>query len=964
MSGFRLASGGVRIDRARPIGFTWEGRRLTGFAGDTLASALLANGVSVVGRSFKYHRPRGVLAAGLEEPNAIVQVGAGARSTPNLKATTVELLDGLEARAVNAWPSAARDAMAWTGLFKRFLPAGFYYKSFMWPNWHLFEPSIRRAAGLGRAPDGPDPDRYEHAYEHVDTLVIGGGVAGLAAARAAARKGGHALLIEADGSWGGGLAGTDALVEGISADDWIAHAVAELRSIANVTMRTRALAVGYYDHDLVAVAERLSDHLPPGERHGPRERLLKVRARRVILATGAFERPLLFGDNDRPGVMLASAAQAYLARFGVAPGRGVVVATDNDSAYPTARSLAVIGVAVTLVDSRPGAPAMEGVRVLAGATPVRALGSPVRALVVARGGATEKLACDAVLVSGGWSPVVHLHSQAGGQLRFDDGSQAFVPDGAAQNATSVGAAAGVFAPDAAVASATAVGHGDVAPAFNPSVARALAGAAPPGEAHRTWVDYQSDVTAADVALAHRESFRSVEHVKRYTTLGMATDQGKTSNVVGIGLLAGLEGTAPGAVGTTKFRPPYDPTTIGLFAGQAVGRDLMPLGEMPAHAAHVAAGARIEQYGGWARPAFYPREGEGEAAAAAREALNVRRGVGLFDASPLGKIEVVGPDAGTFLDRMIVGRVSTLAVGRCRYTAMLNENGIVYDDGVTARLGPDHFLFGTTSGHARAVAERFEEWLQCEWPDLNLLVRDVSQCWAVMNVAGPRARDTLTELSPGVDLSREAFPFMTMRVGAIGDVPVRIARVSFSGELSYEVSVPSDYGAGLWEALLAAGAPHGIQPFGVEALMTLRVEKGFLHIGSDTDGATLPQDVGFAGPIASKPTDFVGRRSTMRPDALREDRRQLVGLEVADGGGALPVGGHVLGGGAREPLGTEGWVTSSVLSPVLSRPVALGLVVRGRARLGEAVRVWDMGAWRKARIAPLVSYDLEGARNHD
>lgn len=953
MSGFRLPTGGL-IDRNRTVRFRWGGQPYEGHPGDTLASALLANGVSIVGRSFKYHRPRGVMGAGLEEPNAIVQLGEGATTVPNRKATEVELFEGLSASAVNSWPSPELDLMAVNGLVKRFIPAAFYYKTFTWPHWRWFEPAIRRAAGLGRAPEEADPDRYDQRHAHVDLLVVGGGLAGLSAALEAGRAGRQVWLVEGDALFGGAIFGPEAAALRAEADQLLA----ELAALPNVTLKTRTLAVGYHDHNLLSLVERLTDHLPETARRGPRQRLWKLRAQEVLLATGAIERPLVFDGNDLPGVMLASAAGLYLERHAVAPGRRVVLATNNDRAWGAALALAGAGVPVeAILDARAevepellAEARAAGITVETGTTVLEALGRrAVTGLRTARldagGHATgdgRRIACDCLLTSGGWSPVVHLHSQAGGSLSWDEGLQAFVPGAQPQACRSVGAATGDLS-----LSIRALWH----------VARE--GDAPSPSA---WVDFQNDVTAGDVALAHREAFRSVEHLKRYTTLGMASDQGKTSNVNGLAIMGTLLGKAPADVGTTRFRPPYDPSTMGAYAGHRRGALLRPAARLPAHAAHAALGAVFEDYGQWRRPAFYPRGGEGEAAAVAREAAAVRAAAGLFDASPLGKIEVKGPDAATFLDRIYVGTMSTMKPGRCRYGLMLNEHGILFDDGVVARIAEDHFLVGTTSGHAAAVQAAFEEWLQCEWTDLAVACQNVTQGWAVMNVAGPHARTILQALETDIDLSADAFPHLSHREGRLEGVPCRIQRVSFSGELSFEVAVPTRFGQALHARLMEAGAPYGITPFGVEALMVLRTEKGFLHVGSDTDGMTLPQDIGFGGPVTTKKTDFVGRRSCLRPDGQRADRRQFVGLESLDGR-LLPVGGHVLKPDATAPARSEGWVTSSVRSPTLGRPHALAMIEAGRARMGEEVQVWDLGTRHRARIVDPCAFDPAGERMH-
>lgn len=975
MSVQRIA-GGTTLDRRKPLSFTWAGKTYGGFAGDTLASALLANGVSIIGRSFKYHRPRGLIAAGLEEPNGIVQLERGAATVPNVKATQIELYEGLIANPVNAKPSVDFDLMAVNSLFKRFIPAAFYYKTFTWPNWHWFEPSIRKAAGLGVAPKAADPDAYEHRHAHVDVLVIGSGAAGLAAAEAAAGMPGNEriALVEADAAFGGGLLASMQTIEGMSAMAWRDAALARLRAAPNMLLLNRTMAFGFYDHGLVALCERLTDHVPPSDRSGPRQRLWKVRCKKVILATGAFERPIAFANNDLPGVMLASAAQTYAARFGVLPGKRVAVCTNNDSAYEAALTLRDVGCEVAaIIDSRPNGGRLtqqardRSITLILGAAPDRAIGRRrVGALLVSdlEGASKRRVKCDCVLTSDGWNPAVHLHSQSGGALTYDEALKSFLPGTSVQQAESVGAAAGVFAIEAAIAGARSVVRGEPVPVpvFEP-VGPTRRFADGDIAAQTAWVDFQNDVTLGDVQLAARENFRSVEHLKRYTTLGMASDQGKTSNISGIHALSDLLRKPAPAIGTTRFRPPFDPVTIGAFAGRAVGDDLMPLALMPSHHAQVALGAKMEPYGAWWRPACLPRPGESEEQALEREVLAVRNGVGLFDASTLGKIEVKGPDAAEFLQRIYVNGVRNLKIGSCRYGLMLNEHGIVYDDGVFARIDEEHFLVGTTSGHASSIADMLQEWLQCEWPQLRVLVENVTTGWAVMNVAGRHARAVFAAVGTDIDLSPEAFPHMAYRSGHVGGVRARVQRVSFTGELSYEIAVPWGYGAALWDALLHAGRPFRITPFGVESLMVMRVEKGFLHVGSDTDGTTYPQDVGFAAAIAKKPDDFVGRRSTMRSEALREDRRQLVGLEVTDGGGPLAIGAHVLPADVRKPHRTQGWITSSVQSPTLRRPLAMALVERGVRRMGETVRVWDLDGWRSARITDQRFFDPAGKQIH-
>jgi len=955
---FRLSQGG-RIDRSQPLRFRFDGKEYVGYAGDTLASALLANGVRVTGRSFKYHRPRGLFGAGFEEPNTLVQLGSGALSEPNLKATEVELSEGLEARAVNCWPSARFDLMSVFRWLKPFMPSGFYYKTFIWPSWHWFESLIRAAAGLGQSPQQPDPDRYDKRNLSADLLVIGGGRHGLEAAITAAEAGREVVLLDDKRELGGALLYENEAINGQASRNHLAQLLDRANKLSKLRVLTRCTAFGYYDHNHLVAVEMLSGS-------GPRQRLWHIRASEVVLATGAIERPIVFPNNDRPGVMLASAARQYLNRFAVAPGRTLVIATNNDSAYAVALELQAAGVeVVALLDARanPSGPDIaaaseRGIRLEFGAAPSNTRGPSALSAVEwrrvdasgrAQPGTGSELACDGLLVSGGWNPTVHLFSQSGGSLRFDDSLQAFVPAKSVQKERSVGAAAGQF--DAAL---------NLQPLW--SVDLSLLNRAP----NYSWVDLASDVTEGDLRLAAREGFSSVEHLKRYTTTGMMTDQGKTSNVNAIGVMSGIVGRPAGSVGTTKFRPPFNPVSFGAVVGQRVGAYYQPLRRLPTDELLRAAGAVMEDYGGWARPAYLPAAGESEHDAISREVKAVRSGVGIIDYSPLGKILVHGPDAATLLHRMYVNNMKTLKPGHCRYGLMIGEDGIVFDDGVLTRWDESTFQVGTTSGHAERVADWLEEWLQCEWVDLDVIVEPVTTQWSVIMVAGPKARQLLQRLGLDIDLSADAFPHMSARSGHLGEIPVRIMRVSFTGELSYEVSVPWSYGASLWSELLQQGADLGVTPFGLESLMVMRTEKGYLHVGTDTEGATMPQDIGFADIIARKADDFVGRRSTMTPEGLRRDRRQLVGLAPIDGATVLPIGGHLVAAEFQKPpYPTLGFVTSSAWSPTLGRPVALGLVERGRERLGETLRVYSARTAEPvaARIVELAAYDPKGERLH-
>ena len=964
MAGHRLsAPAGAFIERARTLPFTFNGTALEAFAGDTLASALLAHGVRIVGRSFKLHRPRGVWSCGAEEPSALVDVGGGARRTPNVRATLLPVAAGLSAVSVNCWPSVNFDLGALTGAFAGVLPAGFYYKTFKWPNWRLFEPAIRRMAGLGTAPRERDADRYEEVATAADVLVVGAGIAGLAAAVAAARGGARTFLLSAGTHLGGGLAWqADAQV----------HALEASAVQLGVRILRRTVAFGVYDHNLVCACESVSEEggaaLPAGVL---RERLWRIRARAVIAATGAFERPVLFPDNDRPGVMLAGAALKYAGAYGVACGRRAVILANSDSAYLVARHLTRAGVKITaLLESRAGArgEAPPGVPVLAAATITRVAGARgVRGCTVATAGRRVQLECDCILSAGGYAPAVHLHSQAGGKLRWVPESAMFVPDGAAAGLTSVGACAGVFAREAALAHAEGVGralaHAEPPPAALTPVgagSSALHGVVR-GARGKQFVDLQNDVCATDVALAARENFRSVEHLKRYTTTGMGTDQGKTSNVNALILMGEYTQRGPAEVGTTRFRPPFIPVTLGAIAGRRTGALYRPLRRLPAHEWHAAHGALFETFGDWSRPAAYPLPGESVEAAARREALGVRQRAGLLDGSPLGKLEVYGPDAARFLDLMYVGTLSTLAIGQARYGLLLNENGTVVDDGVVARLGPEHFWVNTTTAAAERTAAAFEEWLQCEYTDFKVLVTPVTSRWANVTVAGPRAWAWLATVGFDAALAPGAMPHMSLRESTLEGVPLRVLRASFSGELGYEVNLPAMHAPWLLTRLWARAGELGATLYGIEALQILRVEKGYLHIGTDTDGTTLPQDVGFARALERKSAAFVGRRSLLRPAARDPQRLQLVGLASLDARTVLPVGGHIAP--APPPTLTHGHVTSSCLSPELGVPVALAMLRGGATRIGEVVSVYHRGQCFAAQVVKLPFVDPAGVRVH-
>ena len=975
MSGRRLpAPFGTWIDRTRALRFTFNGREVQGFAGDTVASALLAQGIQHVGRSFKLHRPRGIFSCGVEEPSALLDIGTGGWHTPNTRATDIAARTSLQARTGNAWPSLGFDVAALNDRLSAWLPAGFYYKTFMWPHWHLFEPTIRRMAGLGHAADAPDPDRYDEVSVQVEVLVVGGGAAGLQAAVAAARTGRQVMLLEGDARLGGWL-GTQAAQAGRL--QTLTDAVAALA----VDVHTRTTTVGLYDHGLVTAVQSLqsadqSEGAPGPVPNQVRQRLWKIRARQIVLATGAFERPMLFPDNDRPGVMLAAAVERYVSHYGVACGQRVLIAAACDSAYGVAQSLIDAGIEVVGIVDRRAAQDIRGslpngVAQFAGSAIVAVEGRRAVTGVRIAGATHRRFDVDLIASAGGFTPNVNLFSQAGGRLQWQADSAMFVPRSGPESVAAVGACAGLFNLDVALSHAEQVGmrppggampQAPDVPAFGPG--RVSADNRPeagwlPARPGKMFVDLQNDVSAADVELAARENYRSVEHLKRYTTTGMATDQGKTSNVNALVTLAAATGREPQDVGTTKFRPPYKPVTLGALAGGRSGARYRPLKALGARGFHVARGALFEEFGGWERPAAYPRPGESLTQAAEREASAVRSGVGLFDGSPLGKIEIYGPDAADFLDLMYVGTLSTLPVGSARYGVLLNEMGIVVDDGIVARLGPNHFWVNTTSGGVERAALGFEEWLQCEYIHHRVLIAPVSSQWGNVTVSGPKAWQLLQRCGFDAALAAAVMKHMTIRETVWQGQPMRVLRASFNGELGYEINVAPSRCQDLFERFWREGQNLGVCAYGIEALMIMRIEKGFIHVGGDTDGTTLPQDVGLARGVAKKAANFVGRRSLTLPAGQDTDRLQLVGLQPQDRRTRLPVGAHL--STRPPPTSAEGYVTSSCYSPALQRPIALGMVRGGTQRIGEALTAWHLGAAIAAEIVATPFFDPAGER---
>lgn len=972
---YRAQKGGT-IERGRPIDFAFDGQRLRGFAGDTLASALLANGIKIVGRSFKYHRPRGVVSAGSDEPNALVTVGRGAFCEPNARATMIEVHDGLVARSQNAWPSRQFDIGAINNLISPLIPAAFYYKTFMggpknaWTR--VYEPAIRRIAGLGKAPDEPDGDAYDKRNTHCDLLIVGGGAAGLAAALAASKHAARIILVDENPTFGGSLRASADLIEGTPATKWAGAAAAELSRTDHCLLLSRTTAFGRYDHGLVMALERLTDHNPKVS--GPRHRLWQIRARRIILATGAHEQPSLFGNNDLPGVMLAHSGKVYARHFGVLAGRRVLINTFDNRAEDVAIALADAGAEVVGIVSQSQWQQKSHFNIHQRAAVVKAIGGrQVKAAeIMTESGHSFRTECDTILMSGGWQPALHLYSHVGGKTQYDDRLQCFVAARALPDVELVGGCAGRYEINCCLlqgnaAAKRALRVADISKSVAPSVIEGRTD--PHGDQPfatdpigKCFVDFQNDVTTADIGLAAREGFVSVEHLKRYTTTGMATDQGKTSNLNALKRMAALLELEPGTVGTTTFRPPYTPVSFGALAGPNIGHFMDPVRHTPMHDLHVALGAVFENVGRWKRAWFYPQGAEKMEDAVRRECRAVRTSVGIFDGSTLGKIDIRGPDSAKFIDLVYTNSWKSLEIGRCRYGLMLDENGMVIDDGVTTRTGADRYLMTTTTGNAALVMGHLEEFLQSEWPELQVYLTSVTEHWAVAVVAGPKARNVLEPVVTGLDLSNEAFPHLSMREGVVGKVPVRIYRISFTGELSYEVHVEAQNGVAITEALYEAGERFGVTPFGTEAMHVLRAEKGYIIVGQETDGTVTPFDLGLERMVSKTKSDFIGKRSLVRPHTAREDRRQLVGLRSVDRVTIVDEGAQLVGDlEISPPVRKLGHVTSSYWSDAANGPIALGLLISGSRRHGEVVYAWSRGRTTACEVCAPIFYDDAGVR---
>ncbi len=962
---FRLNTGGL-INRDKPIEFKFNGKKYIGYEGDTLASALLANGIHLIGRSFKYHRPRGFFGAGVDEPNAKMQVEINGCSEPNINATEIELVNNLSATSQNCWPSVNFDIGAINNFLNRFFPAGFYYKTFMWPKsfWYrVYEPFIRKAAGLGIASLEKDKERYEHKYEYCDLLVTGSGPAGLASAYAAAKNGAKVILAEDKPRYGGTLLTDDVTIDNLSGKDWSEKIISELKEMPNVIVKNRSQVFGYYDHNMMVMFERTGDHLEKKPKYTPRQRLWYIRAKEVLLSTGSIERPIVFGNNDTPGVFLSAAAKEYMKVYGVLIGKKPIIFTNNDSGYETAIEFKKNGVNPIVLDTRED----QNSELINEAKDLDIKIKFSYAVIVAHGYKkvksatigklnkekidfenTEQIDCDSICVSGFWTPTVHLASQSGNKLKFNDSIDAFIPDKSKQNEHSLGAANGTFTLQDTLKNSFNTGS-EVSknitkkdekiqiPNTNERKYSAhdkfWCSPLPKGKNYKRFVDFQNDVAVSDIEVALREGYRSIEHVKRYTTLGMATDQGRTSNLNGLQLVANVEKKIVPQVGHTTFRPPFTPVTIGTIVGREVGKEYMPTRKTPMHHWHEKNNAVWVDAGAWKRPRYYKRGNENLFEASKREAKNVRDHVGVCDVTTLGKIDIKGPDAAEFLNRVYTNAWLKLPVGKARYGVMLREDGIVMDDGTTTRISENHYHMTTTTAQAANVLSHLEYYLQIVWPELNVNVVSTTEQWAGAAIAGPKSRDLLAKLFPKIDVSNEALPFMGYVEGDLFGVKARIFRISFSGELAYEINVESDFGLFMWEKIIEIGEEFNVQPYGTEALSTLRIEMGHVA-GPELDGRTIPYDVSLEG-LVSKKKDFIGKRSLAKEAFNKTDRQKIVGLVPLDRKSSIPEGSHLVENkNAKLPNPKLGHVSSSCWSVENNNPFSLAILKDGKNMIGK------------------------------
>ncbi|UTW02086.1 sarcosine oxidase subunit alpha family protein [Amphritea atlantica] len=999
----RLTSGG-RIDRSKPLTFTYNGKQYKGFQGDTLASAMLANGINVVGRSFKYSRPRGIVGCGAEEPNAVLQLGATeATQVPNVRATQQELFDGLVSASTNGWPSVETDVMGLMGkVGGNMMPPGFYYKTFMFPQsmWHTYESVIRKAAGLGRAPRESDPDRYDSINQHCDVMIVGAGPAGLAAALTAARGGARVIIADEQNELGGSLLNGKETLDGKPAAEWVRAVVEELSTYEDVLMLPRSTVNGYHDHNFLTIHERCTDHLADiAPVNQVRQRMHRVRAKWVVLATGAHERPLVYANNDVPGCMVSGAVSAYINRYGVVPGNELVVMTTNDYGYQAAldwadagrKVVAIVDTREAAVGDRTEAARERGLNIISGSAVIEVQGSKrvssvSVAAISASGskviGSVTKLKADTVASSGGWSPVIHLSCHTGSRPVWNDEIVGFLPGNTVQKQLTAGGINGQYETAAALREGFDAGQKALAEVGLAAAEVVLPQAQmhkvaapmslfhvphlkPTSQAPKQFVDYQTDVTAAGIEIACREGFEAIEHVKRYTAMGFGTDQGKLGNINGMAVAAKALNQSIPETGTTVFRPNYTPIAFGAIAGSNCGALFEPKRFTAMHKWHVEQGAEFEDVGQWKRPWYYPQAGETMQQALNRECLAVRNSIGILDASTLGKIDVQGKDAREFLGRVYTNAWAKLAVGKCRYGLMCGEDGMVFDDGVTACLGENHFVMTTTSGGAARVYEWLEIYHQTEWPELEVYFNTVTDHWSTATITGPNSRKLLAELTDA-DVSNESFKYMDWKQITVAGVPARVFRISFTGELSFEINVQANYGMHVWEKLQEAGAKYGLTPYGTETMHILRAEKGFIIAGQDTDGSVHPYDLGMGWCVSNqKPFSYIGKRGMSREDCTRENRKQMVGLKTKDPKQVIPEGSQaVLDPKAPVPMPIEGHVTSSYWSENLGHSIAMGFIKGGLDKMGETVYYpLANGTVIEAEICSPIFFDPKGERQN-
>jgi sarcosine oxidase, subunit alpha len=986
------------IDETTRVSFKFNGKNYYGFKGDTLASALLANDVHLVGRSFKYHRPRGIMTAGSEEPNAIVQVGNDkAMTEPNARATEIEIYDGLEANSQNCWPNVNFDIGGINNILSPFLPAGFYYKTFMWPAsfWEKYEYIIRHSAGLGKSPTKPDLDKYDHRHIHCDVLVIGAGISGIMAAKTAAKNNLYTLLVDEKNELGGTTIYQDSKnykIENQKSSEWLKNEIEEIKKLDNLTIKTRTSVAAYHGYNFLLARENLTDHLNKNEKKGKiRQRLLKIRAKKVIIATGSLERPLVFNNNDRPGVMLASAIKRYADYYGVVTGKNTVFFTNNDSAYESAISLHEKGINVEcIIDIREKSNSKIvktaenlGIKIYWSHTVVDTQGykklNKISIMELSKDGLSVigskiKIKCNCLGMSGGWTPAVHLFTQSGGKLKFNENDNIFLPNKYPSEQISIGSCNGDFELDKLIKNSSVslkdflkiskIEYENLNVYCSKDESKKniwlLPSDKPIGKT-KPFVDYQNDATAKDIKLALREGFRSIEHVKRYTTTGMGTDQGKLGNMHALGIIADTSGVKMGELGTTTFRPPYTPLTFGTIVGRNVGEYFDVFRRTPMNDWHIKNKAEFENVGQWKRAWYYPINNETMHDAVQRESKAARDSAGILDASTLGKIDIQGSDASEFLNRVYTNAWSKLDIGKCRYGLMLNEDGMVYDDGVTTRLDENHYIMTTTTGGAANVLSKLEDYLQTEWPELDVYLTSVTDHFATASICGPNSKKILNKIIPSLDLSDENFPHMSFKNSQIENIKCRIMRISFTGEHSYEINIQANYGSAIWEKCMEAGKEFNITPYGTETMHLLRAEKGFIIVGQDTDGTMTPIDLQMDWIVSKKKYDFIGKRSLYRSDTIREDRKQLVGLITDDPKEVLEEGAQIVSELNNKPIEMLGHVTSSYFSPNLNKSIALAVVKSGKKMLGKKLFVPMKNKNINVTIENPVFFDKENKR---